>query len=261
MRKRILLVLLAGWLAPLAAIGQVTCGTTIAKGETVTLTADVGPCDGDSSNTAALVVDGGRLDLGGRTVTCADTDMNGGVPQGIVVLGKKSRVTNGTIVGCMNCLAVAGVGRHRLSGLTVQDCAQDGVDVAEGSKNKLSDITATGCTSDGIHIRTDKNKLVDAVATGNGADGIDLTGSAGKNKLTRCESTGNGDAGMEIGGEKNKVKDSAASANGEDGVDFGGEKNKLIRVVAQGNGVFDLRDCAGNKVKKTTFTTGTPDCF
>jgi hypothetical protein len=261
LRKRILAVLLAGWLAPCAAIGQVTCGTTIGKGETVTLTADVGPCDGDSSTTAALVVEGGRLDLGGHTVTCADTDLDGGVPQGIVVIGKKSRVMNGTIIGCMNCLAVGGVGRHRLAGLVVRDCAQDGVDVAEGSKNKLSDITASGCGEDGFHVRSDKHKLINAVATGNGGDGIDLTSSADKNKLTQCQSNANGDAGMEIGGGKNKVKDSTANMNVEDGVDFGGERNKLIRVVAQGNGAFDLRDCVGNKVKNGTFTTGTEDCL
>jgi hypothetical protein len=253
--------MLAGWLVPVAAIGQVTCGTTIGQGEKVTLTADVGPCDGNSSNTAALVVEGGRLDLGGHTVTCADTNLDGGVPQGIVVIGKKSRVMNGTIVGCMNCLAVGGVGRHRFSGLTVLNCVQDGVDVAEGSKNKLSDITASGCGSDGFHIRSDKHKISNAVATGNVADGFDLTAEADKNKLKQCQTNANGDTGIEIGGDRNKLKDITANTNGGNGVDFGGERNKLIRGVAQGNGAFDLRDCTGNKVKKGTFTTVTDDCL
>lgn len=248
-------------LAPALAAAQVACGDTIGKGQKITLTADVGPCDGDSGTTAALIVEGGTLDLGGHTVTCFDTNGDLEVPQGIVLFGKKSKVMNGTVVGCMNGLAIGGTGKHRATDVTLQNSVQDGVDILESTpKCKLVDITATGSGNDGFHINSDKNKLTNAVATSNAGDGIDLTGSADKNKLTACEGSGNGDDGIEIGGEKNKVKDSVANDNVEDGIDFGGPKNKVTGGSAQGNGAFDLSDCTDNKVSKLVYTTATPDC-
>src|SRR5690242_7093034 len=65
---------------------QVSCGDTIPKGRTVTFTADL-ECDGVEE---ALLVDSATLDLGGHTVSCVDTNGNGRLPNGIVLLGKKA---------------------------------------------------------------------------------------------------------------------------------------------------------------------------
>jgi hypothetical protein len=258
---RTLAVLAIVLMAPLAAMAQVSCGDTIAKGEKVTLTTDVGPCDGDSSTTAALIVDGGQLDLAGHTVTCVDANIDGEVPQGIVLFGKKSKIANGTVVGCMNGIAVGGDGKHRITSMTAQNSAQDGVDIVEGAdKCKLVNVTAIGSANDGFNIDSDKNKLINAIGSENGADGIDLTSVADKNKLTACEVSQNGGDGLEIGGEKNKVKDPVANGNGEDGVDFGGPKNKVTGGSGQGNGQFDISDCTDNKVSGFTFGTASPDC-
>jgi hypothetical protein len=240
---------------------QLGCGATVGKKQKVTLTADVGPCDGNSGSDAAIVVEGGTLDLGGRTVVCADGNLDGDVPQGIILLGKKSKVMNGTVTGCMNCLGLGGSGKHVVSGVTVQGCLDDGVDVAgDANKNKLSDITATQNVSDGVQVGTDKNKLTNVSARGNGEDGIDLESGSDKNKLTNVQGDGNVDDGLEIGGDKNKVKTISANGNGDTGIDFDGAKNKVSGGTAQSNLGVDLADCAGNKIVGVTFGTGTPDC-
>jgi hypothetical protein len=248
-------------IAPVVAAAQVSCGTIVGKGETVTLTADVGPCDGDSGSTAALQVRGGTLDLGGRTVRCGDLNVDGEVPQGIVLSDKKSKVMNGSVVGCANGIAIGGNGKHLVERVTSQNSLDDGFDIIQGpNKNKLIDVTAIANGSDGIKVDSDKNKITNAVTTGNAEDGIDLTSTADKNKITNARSENNGDDGIEVGGNKNKVKLSTAIANGEDGVDFGGVKNKVTGGSAQSNGAFDLNDCSGNKVKKFSFTTASADC-
>jgi hypothetical protein len=202
-----------------------------------------------------------HLDLGGRTVTCADTNLDDDVPQGIVLLGKKSKVMNGTVIGCTNGIAVGGTGKHLVQAVTSQGSTDDGFDVApSANKNKFIDITGTGNASDGMQIDGDKNKITNAVMTGNQEDGIDLSSSADKNKLTNPRVENNADSGIEIGGDKNKVKTPTVSGNGAHGVDFGGKKNKITGGSSQGNGELDVRDCGGNKLKGFTFTTSTPDC-
>ena len=99
------------------------------------------------------------IDLAGHTVTCADTDLDGEVPQGIVLFGKKSKVSNGIVVGCMNGIAVGGDGKHSITAMTSQNSVQDGVDIVEGAdKCKLLDVTANHNVSDGFEIDSDKNK-------------------------------------------------------------------------------------------------------
>jgi hypothetical protein len=90
---------------------QVACGASLAPGTTTTLTADLGPCDGTP---AAIVVESATLDLGGHTVSCADTDGDGELPDGIVLLGKKAEVRNSTVVGCYDGVVLAGAGKHRV---------------------------------------------------------------------------------------------------------------------------------------------------
>src|SRR5690242_3367423 len=95
-------------LASSFAGAQVTCGHTIGNGQTVTLTDDI-TCDSPAAAEEigigiALTVDGGTLDLGGHTVTCADTDGDGRIPFGIVLKGTNSTLVNGTVSGCNECL-------------------------------------------------------------------------------------------------------------------------------------------------------------
>jgi hypothetical protein len=248
-------------LAPSLAAADVSCGTVVGKGPKVTLTADVGPCDGNSSSEAAIIVDSGTLDLGGQTVTCADQNQDGDVPQGIVLFGKKARVTNGVVVGCMNGIALGGSGKHLVQGVTSRDSADDGFDAAPGAdKCKLIGDTATGNLGDGVSLRSDKNKIVDTTASTNADDGFAVFSSSDKNKFVNARAEANADEGFIVAGAKNKLTGPVASQNGTYGIDLYGARNKAIGGSAQGNGAYDLETCAGSTVKKLTYATSTTSC-
>lgn len=236
---------------------QVACGDVVEG--SVTLTGDLGPCDGIP---AALVLDGGRLDLGGFTVSCA----TGSETEGIVLIGKKARLSNGAVSGCECGVLLAGSGRHRVTGVTVVDAGDDAF-FAQGDsdKNRLNANTATGANDDGFQINSSKNKLVGNTAQGCGEDGFDINSSADKNKITGSTAVGNLDDGFDIGGDKNKLKGNVATANGEDGIDARGSKNRIIRNTSTGHvGGFDIKGgepCKSNRYKKNTFDTRLGDCI
>ena len=245
-------------LVPFAAGAQVTCGGTVGAKQKVTLTANVGPCDGVD---AAIVVDSGSLDLAGFAVSCSDLDGDGILPQGIVLTGRKSKVMGGTVIGCANGVGLAGQGKHVVQGMTVQNSGDDGVDVlAQAEKNRIVGTTSSNNGDDGFYLRSSKNKVADNVSTGNGADGFDLPTSAGKNKLMRNRADGNEDSGIEVSGSKNKLLLSSTGQNGVDGIHVGGSGNTVRGGTSMGNGVYDIEGCAANKVKKLSFGTASPDC-
>jgi hypothetical protein len=240
------------------ASAQVACGALLRRGEKVTLTADVGPCDGVD---AAILVDGGSLDLGGRTVTCADLDGDGDVPIGIVLLGRKATLRNGTIVGCSNGLGLGGDGRHRVTGITARGSADDGVDAIPGADRcRLVDVVAVQNGDDGIQLRSDRNRLVRSVTAENADDGLEVWESGDRNALVEPRSERNGDEGLLLLGARNKVAKPAANDNGAIGIDLTGVANKVTGGSAASNGAYDLANCDGDRVRKTTFTTATPDC-
>jgi parallel beta-helix repeat protein len=176
-------------------------------------------------------------------------------------MGKKSKVMNGTVVGCRNGVFLAGDGKHLVRGVTVQGAADDGLDSNEDAPgNKIFASTFARSGNDGMHVTSDKNKLRGNTATQNAGDGIDLVSTADKNTLIGNAATESRDDGIEIGGSKNKVLKSTATGNTEDGIDFADAGNLVRGGTSQGNGGYDLNDCAGNKVKKLAATTASPDC-
>ena len=252
------LALAATLVAATPALAQVDCGATIAKKQKVTLAGNLGPCDGVD---AALVVDSGTLDLGGYTVSCADLDGDGDLPQGIVLFGKKAKVMNGTVVGCSNGVGLAGDGKHVVSGMTVLESADDGIDVVPGAdKCKIKDSTAMRNADDGIQLRSDKNKLVGNVASENGDDGYDLWSSAERNKVADARAERNGATGLLVDGSKNTLARITATANRTVGIDLAGTQNRVRGGVAQTNATYDLAGCPGDKVQKLSYETAAPDC-
>jgi parallel beta-helix repeat protein len=235
---------------------QVACGDTISKGQTVTLTADVGPCDGVEN---AIIVDSGVLDLGGRTVSCADTDTDGVVSYGIYLRGRKAQVRNGTVSGCLDNVWVGGDGKHTVEGITSTAATRYGVYGASTSpKNRFAGNTATANADDGFQVRGPKNKIEGNVASGNGEDGIDLT-QATKNKITGNTTANNVDDGIEATGTKNKIIGNTSTTNGDNGIAVGSGKNKVIGNTATGNAATDILGqdpCTSNKFKDNTFGTG-----
>ncbi len=256
-RLSITLGLAAGVVVAMApgARAQLTCGGTVGKGEPVTLTADVGPCDGVES---AIIIDSGVLDLGGHTVSCADTNGDGEVSFGLDIRGKKAQVRNGTVTGCRDNVYVGGSGKHTVEGITATEATVYGFYVASTTaKNRLTGNTAVANDDDGIQCRGTKNKIEGNVCNNNGEDGIDLT-NAVKNKIAGNTTTGNVDDGIEATGTKNKILANTSTANGDAGLSIGPEKNKVVGNTATGNLSIDIFSVCENKFKNNTFGSGSP---
>ena len=234
---------------------QIACGDTIGKGQTVTLTADLGPCDGVES---AIIIDSGVLDLGGHTLSCADTNGNGRFSYGLDIRGKKAVVRNGTVTGCIDNVYVAG-SRQTVEGITATAAQRYGIYVAStSSKNRIAGNTVTGNAGDGLQARGSKHTIEGNSASGNGEDGIDITQTT-KVKVTGNTSSGNADDGFEVTGSKNKVTGNTSTGNGDDGIAVGDRKNKVIGNTSTGNTNTDIlaeEPCTNNKFKDNTFGTG-----
>ncbi len=232
--------------APTAATAQVACGDTIAKGSTVVLAGDL-ECDGVEE---ALLIDSATLDLGGHTVSCADTNGNGRLPNGIVLLGKKAALRNGRVVGCLDNVILAGKGKHVVENVTIQDApgGYDGIYVVEGaSRNQIVNNTVSGNSDDGMDVRGHKNLIAGNVVTGNGEDGIDLIDVNG-NRVQDNVSANNLDEGIEVAGKANKVTGNTVNDNAEYGIQVVGKRNKTLsnNVHGSGAGADITGTCKGN---------------
>lgn len=245
----ILLAALAAW-TPTDAAAQLACGDTVPEGAKVTLTQDIGPCDGMNT---AIILESATLDLGGHTLTCAEMNDDGDVPWGVVLSGKKAQVRNGTIVGCYAGVYVDDTGKHRVEGLTVTRSWRDGIYVAsDSSKNRIAGNILVANGDDGMEVRGDKNKITGNMAQDNGEDGIDIT-SADKNSITRNTATGNADDGIEASGTANKVSGNTSNGNGGWGIAIIGSKNKVVGNAASGNsGDIGGSSCSANRFKRNT---------
>jgi parallel beta-helix repeat protein len=246
---------------PAIATAEVACGDTVGPGGTVTLTADVGPCDGINT---AIIVDSATLDLGGHTVSCADGNADEDVPYGIVLIGKKAAVRNGTVTGCWHGVVAAGSGKHTVEGVTVRASYQDGIYVPEESaKNRLTAITAVANLDDGFEIRGSKNAVSSSVAQDNGEDGIDLVDGTA-NKVTGNTSTGNADDGVDVGGDRNKVQRNTIAGNGGVGITVHGARNRIVGNTVSGSGagvdLLSADGCGSNKWRGNTYGASEPDC-
>ena len=240
------------------------CGGTIGSGETVTLTADVGPCDGVES---AIIIDSAILDLGGYTVICADTNQDGEVSYGLDIRGRGAQVRNGTVIGCFDNVYVAG-SKQTVENITSQAATNYGFYVAStSSKNRIANNTSTGSADDGFQVRGKKQTVESNVATNNGDDGLDGDGGEtsrlfSKSKFTSNTATANVDNGIEVTGTRNRISGNTATGNGGIGIGVGDRKNKVFGNTATGNGgtdIFGVEPCKANKFKDNTFGTGS-DC-
>jgi len=250
-------IALAAGLAAAAAPAraQIACGDTVGEGQTVTLTADIGPCDGVES---AIIIDSGVLDLGGHTLSCADTNGNGRFSYGLDIRGRKAVVRNGTVTGCIDNVYVGG-SRQTVEGITATAAQRYGIYVAStSSKNRIAGNTATANTDDGIQVRGSKHTIESNSTSGNAEDGIDLTQTS-KVKVTNNTSSANSDSGIEATGTKNKLTGNTSTGNGGVGIGIGDRKNKVIGNTSTGNtgtDIFATEPCKNNKFKDNTFGTG-----
>ncbi len=221
--------LAAGLVAPIAAPGGAlagpACGTTITG--TVKLTADL-DCSHMATSPALTLATRAKLDLGGRTVTCAP----GGT--GLDLANQFAVVSNGRVTGCDTAVRVGGAGRNTVRRLTV-----DGNDVGiavTSDRNQLRDNTVVDSES-GI--------ILAAGADHNLVEHNHVTGSQGTNILINSDHTlvrnntasaSVSGSGIGIAGDENKLIGNHTAGNGADGVEvLGGVHNKSFKTTAPGN--------------------------
>ena len=212
--------------SPAAAV---SCGDVLGPGGEFQLTEDLGPCD--DATGPAVTVDSAFLDLNGFTITCSDTNpANAILPVGILVVGSKALVGNGTVVGCQDGVEVAGEGRGRVGAMEVSGNSRFGV-LVNSDKNLVGFMDSIANGVNGIQVDGDRNVLFNIVADANGEDGIEVDG--GKNKLFVNACTNNDD-GFDIDGTGNTLVSNLAG-NNHVGFAVGGADNKLVKNSALAN--------------------------
>jgi parallel beta-helix repeat protein len=251
------LQVLAGNASPAAA--EAVCEGYVGPGETLVLGADLGPCDGEFET---LLVESGTLDLGGHTVSCADTNGDGILPYGIVLVGKKAQLRNGTVTGCYHNVILDDQGRHTVENVTAQGALMDGFQLSS-PRNRLYGSSALGNGDDGVQISDLKNKLAGNVAEGNGEDGIDVVDAA-RNSLTGNAVSGNGDDGVDVFGDRNKLVGNESTANADSGIRVGGARNKVLANTATDNGGYDIlgsEPCTSNRYRDNVYGSASGSCM
>src|SRR5690606_12011831 len=157
------------------------------------------------------------------SVICQDAGSNRA--NGIVVVGRRATLRNGTVQHCKTGVQVLGEGSHRIENVTVALCdagfspSAAGF-VIESDRNRLTGNTAIQNRSDGFWIlRGDRNRLIDNRAFFNGGTGFEVAVGV-RNVLQNNLAVDNGIFGFHL-----------------DGGSFtpGGGKNKLEGNVARGN--------------------------
>lgn len=141
--------------------GHLNCGDTIENNESATLDADIGPCNTGDGADALRVLSRATLDLNGFTVECA-TSLT---PNGIVMVGERSKLMNGEVRYCLNGVFVSGTnpGRNTVQNVTSVENTSFGFAVGS-SRNSLSRNSAIENGADGFHLfthRADRNKITD----------------------------------------------------------------------------------------------------
>lgn len=217
----VLTIAMSAEVQPVSA--QVACGDTI-TGNAI-LSSDL-LC----STNPALTVDGGRLDMNGFTVEC---DNSG---DGIVLLGKNSRLANGTVIGCEDGVKLLGDGGHHVNNVTSTDNDEEGFAI-RSDNNHLVDCRASNNGDEGFSIDSDNNQLVGCTSSEND-DGILVTGDA--NHIVNCTVDDNADAGIKLrSGERNHVVGNLIRGeNGDEGISIGGgaDKNKINANIIEDMG-------------------------
>jgi nitrous oxidase accessory protein NosD len=209
---------------------EVICGMTIS--EEVLLKRDLA-CD----TPTAITVEGpgGQLNLGGHTVSCISADHT----NGILLVGEKAKVTNGTVTNCQLGVVAADKGHHRIIEITSLDHSgagftTGGLGIFVGSKGNFFITNHAKNSTDGFFINGNENFLFDNSSV-ESLRGFVVTQK--RNKFTLNVATNN-DVGfsIQLGADENHFIKNLAEENAFAGFEIGGNRNKLVKNRATGNG-------------------------
>ncbi|HEV2174466.1 MAG TPA: hypothetical protein VGR71_12910 [Nitrospira sp.] len=221
-----------------ASVEALSCGDTIPAGSgTVVLSADL-----NCFMTTGLRVTGPKT-----TLNMAGHSLSGGgsISNGITLVGSGATLMNGSVVGWVIGVSVAGTGGHQVL-------------------NMVADFNNAG-----FSVESDSNTVAQSSATDNNNTGFDVNG--GSNEFDNDTASSNLGRGFQINGDSNVVKVSAAVANSFlpgaclGGFTINGNRNRLWKNTSSGNcgngfeiesgadlNLFKENVAVGNESKKTT---------
>jgi parallel beta-helix repeat protein len=181
----------------------------------LTLENDLDSC---APGTPALTIVGpATVDLNGFSVTCLPSGSQ--TAAGIVVVGKRATVRNGTVQLCSTGVRLLGEGAHRVEQITV--ATSDG---------------GFSLPGDGFVVDSDANRLIGNTAVQNGGNGFHVTGS--RNQFTGNFAFFNRGIGFNVSfGDRNVFKKNRAQDNGHGFRLSNGAQNTLKENVASENQV------------------------
>jgi parallel beta-helix repeat protein len=268
-------------LLALPAQAQVVCGQNVTSNAKLTENL-VCPSEG---NTQVLTVTGARLDMNGFNIHCQDDS-----DHGIVLMGSRAHLLNGSVSGCNDGVRLEGNGRHNVSDVIAHANSDDGFH-SVSANNTLSNVSAVRNGNNGFLFLTDENHLVNSYAVGNAESGVLVlepnTTLVGNRMLGNgkwgilvidddCEVrgnliVGNAEDGIRVLDDGNKISGNAVRANGKGGISLGPHENNSIHgnSVTGNNitdgGFFDMEDenvdCGTNKWTGNTFGTSNDPCI
>jgi len=210
------------------AEAQVACGDVIGPNETVVLQGNLERC---GPGPAALTVVGpATLDLNGFSVICQSAGVDTAV--GIVVVGKRATLRNGTVQICQRGVHVLGEGSHRIEGVTVA--------VADAGSGRLGE---------GFRVESSGNRLIDNASLQSGDSGFLVLGASG-NRLIGNLSFFNAFGFQLASTERTTLRDNVASRNTNRGFLLDrGTRNTVVDNTATDNSVgIDVTDETSAKV-------------
>lgn len=256
----------------------IECGDVITAD--AVLTADVGPCPGDSDPVLTLVGPA-TLNLNGYTVR--------GLPGaqtavGILIQGERARLRNGFVESCESAaVVVAGAGGHRIENVIARNNTNDGFQV-QSSRNHLVRNVTMNSHDDGFAVSGSGNLLLGNAAFDD-ALGFSLTGERNaliRNAATRCQEVGIGASGsrhrivdnrvvgsgldgIAVSGSAHFVSANQSIANDQAGIDVRATATRVFGNVALGNDGPDLTDanpsCGDDLWRGNVFSTSDPACI
>jgi parallel beta helix pectate lyase-like protein len=211
----VVFLVITGFAVTVADAATINCGDVVRQN--TVLDADMGPCQGDG---IVVMGDGVTLDLGGHTVSGSGSGV------GIRIVGRSTRVTNGTLTGFADGVFVTSA-FNTLERLVITGNGT-GLSVFQSSLNVVRQTSIRNNRSDGVVIfRSTDNSIHRSVISGNGGNGV------------RIESLG----GLTTRASGNRVEGNSISGNVGSGVvvtphsDFATIGGNVIRTNG-GHGIY-----------------------
>ena len=220
----------------LLLVGQETFAYAEVTGATVSEEITLGnnlTCD----TPASIIVEGpgGRINLGGHTVSCQGGDNT----IGIFLIGDHAKVTNGTVANCKIGVVAADKGHHRIIEVKAHSHSEAGfstnsIGTFEGSNENWFISNQAAQSNNGFLISGNANYLFRNTSSENERG---FTVNHQGNKVTLNVASKNGIGFMiRLGAEENHFIKNIAEENAFAGFEIEGNRNRLVNNRAIGNG-------------------------